>query len=167
MIWFLGERYGYDEGDVDFGVFDVMCETKCGADSRFPVSIVDLAGDARGVINQQQQEIAELKTKYNKAKSANSELKAMVNDYKDITNDLIGGAEDSKPFDVVVSRAGYERLVDHYDKTPAQSLQHHNASEIERVTGDILVASYNGVLDQDDIINYLKNEATKLREGQQ
>jgi len=64
IIWFLGELQGYDSSDIDDDDFDVMCETECGIDSRFSVSIVDLAGDARGVINQQQEEIKALKAQF-------------------------------------------------------------------------------------------------------
>jgi len=59
--WFLGELYGYDSSDIEGDDFDVVTETECGNDSSFSVSIVDLAGDARGVINQQQEEIKALK----------------------------------------------------------------------------------------------------------
>jgi len=55
-----------------------------------------------------------------------NELKAKLNDYHEITAELIGGADDDGVFDVCISRMDYELLTDHFNKTPAQCLKQHN-----------------------------------------
>ncbi len=74
VIWFLGELYSYDDSDIEGNDFDVVCETELGADSRFSVLITDLAGDARGVINSQQEEITALKAQLGRIKDCSEKL---------------------------------------------------------------------------------------------
>jgi len=61
-------------------------------------------------------------------------LQAQVEGYKEIVGELIGGAEDIEPFDIVISRSDYDMLIDHQLKTPQQCLADVRAEAIEAAT---------------------------------
>jgi hypothetical protein len=120
VTWFLGELYSYDEGDIYDNDFDVAVETESGADSRFSVSIIDLAHDALLIINQQREEIDELKFKLYKFINIDGELdsrlshmigRCTTNDQLSSLIDLFGLVIDENNKHVGIKNTGNSRTL--------------------------------------------------------
>lgn len=108
--------------------------------------------------------IAKMSIGFSDLKQERDELKAMVNGYREIVEDMISTADNQKPYDVVASRASYELLSEFHSKTPTQHLADVRADAVE-VASNEMRESVNCETTWFHA-DFLDKFANKLREGE-